>query len=122
MRKCILVGLCLAIECFSQVFTANVTGLITDPNDAAIPNATIKVKNTATNEERRAASNGSGRYTISQLLPGSYDLTAEAAGFRSSVQRVLLTAGQSAEINIGMQLGEVTQTVEIQASPLQVDS
>jgi len=123
MRKCILLVSCVtAAGCFGQVFTANVTGLVTDPNQAAIPNAIIKIKNTATNEERRATSNDTGRYSISQLLPGAYELTAEMQGFRSYVQRVSLTAGQTAELNIGMQLGEVTQTVEIQGSVLQVDS
>jgi hypothetical protein len=88
-----------------------------------VPGAIIKIKNSATNEERRATTNTAGRYTLSQLLPGKYELTAEMQGFRTYAQReVVLTAGQSAEISIGMQLGEVTQTVEIQGSILQVDS
>src|SRR3954471_22632498 len=102
MRKyarTVLTGVCLlmAMQAYGQVFTANVTGFITDPNEAAIPNATIRIRNTATNEERRVTTSSDGRYTLSQLLPGNYELTAEMQGFRSSLQRVSLTAGQSAE-------------------------
>ena len=81
---------CLTISaglCAAQVFTANLTGLITDPNQSAMPGVSVRIKNVATNEARQTVTGGEGRYTFSQLLPGSYDVTAESTGFRSLVQR-----------------------------------
>ncbi|MBI1791544.1 MAG: carboxypeptidase regulatory-like domain-containing protein [Acidobacteria bacterium] len=112
-----------AVSCFGQAFTANLTGLVTDPNNAAVPGVTIKLKNVATNETRQAKSGTEGRYTFSQLLPGGYELTAEMAGFRTVQQRgITLVANQSGELNIALQLGEVTQTVDVAESVTQVDS
>jgi hypothetical protein len=109
--------------CFGQAFTANLTGVATDPAGSVIPGVVVKLKNTATNETRQAASGTEGRYTISQLLPGNYELTAEVRGFKTFVQRgITLLANQSAELNFTMQIGEIAQTVEVTESVVAVDS
>src|SRR5712691_2220374 len=81
---------CLTIAagfCPAQVFTANLTGLVTDPNQSVMPGVSVRIKNVATNEARQTITGAEGRYTFSQLLPGSYDVTAESTGFRSLIQR-----------------------------------
>ena len=77
-------GLCVlgSVVCYGQVYTANLTGVVVDPNQAAIPGATVRLKNLATNEERQTTTGPTGRYTLSQLLPGTYDLSAEMRGFK----------------------------------------
>ncbi len=76
----------------------------------------------ATAEERTAQTSGEGRYTFSQLQPGSWELTAESWGFRSFIQRsIILTASQTASLNITMQLGEVSQSVEVATVSLQLE-
>ncbi len=129
MLRCIS-GLCLAISiligslpCSGQTFTANLTGVVTDPAGADIPNVTIKLENAATREKRETATGAEGRFTFSQLLPGIYQIQAEAPGFKAFLQRnINLVAGQSAAVNISMEIGEFSQRVEIGAAAVQVDT
>jgi hypothetical protein len=112
-----------ANTCYGQAYSANLTGLVTDPNNAAIPGATVKIRNTDTDDTRETHTGAEGRYTLSQLLPGRYELSAEASGFRTIVQRgITLQANQSADIPIAMQLGEVTQSVEVVAAAPVIDT
>lgn len=109
--------------CFGQAFTASLTGIVTDPNGAAMPGATVKAKNLSTNETRNSRTGPEGRYTFSQLLPGDYDVSAEAKGFKTFVQKSLTLRGnQAGELNIPMQIGDVNQTVEVQASAILLDT
>lgn len=108
---------------FGQTFTANLTGIVTDPAGAAIPEAAIRLENTSTRERREVKTNPEGRFTFSQLLPGGYELQAEAVGFKTFVQRSInLIAGQSAAVNFEMQIGAVSQQVEVGALAVQVDT
>lgn len=109
--------------CFGQAFTANLTGVLTDPNGARVPAAPLHLRNTATGEARQSASTIDGRYTFSQLLPGEYELRVVVAGFRPFVQHgILLRANQSAELDVALQLGEVSQTVEVSAAVAVLDT
>src|SRR5260370_10602408 len=106
---------CLA--CYGQVYSASLTGILTDPNQAIIPGASVKIRNVFTSDERQTTTGPTGRYTVSQLLPGTYDLTAEMRGFKVFVNRgLVLLAGQNVEFNVSLQLGHVTQTVQVQGS------
>ena len=88
-----------------------------------MPQVTVKVRNVANNDTRQTVTNADGRYTFSQIPPGSYELTAESAGFKTYVRRgITLLANQSGEADIAMQLGEVTQQVEVSAAVAQVDT
>lgn len=106
--------------CFGQAFTANITGLVTDATGAVIPGATVTATNTATNEKRTAKTSAEGRYTLPQLLPGPYELTAEAAGFKKFVQQgITLGGNQSVEVSVSLQVGMATESVEVSsAAPL----
>src|ERR1041384_3299935 len=125
MRFCaalLLTAMSLSVV-FSQTSTANLTGLITDPGGAAIPDVQITLENVATHEKRAATSGGEGRVTFSQILPGVYDLLAEAAGFKSFTQRgIVLVSGQSGAVNISLQIGDLSQRVEVGAAPLTIDT
>src|SRR5262245_40879885 len=80
----------------SQTSTSNLTGLITDPSGVALPGAKVRLENVATHEKRETTSGSEGRFTFSQILPGVYDLQAEATGFKAFAQRnITLVAGQS---------------------------
>ena len=109
--------------CFGQAFTASLTGVVTDATSAAIPGVNVKLTNTGTGDSRETSTGGEGRYTFSQLLPGNYDLNAESPGFKTFVQRaIVLRANQSAELSFSMQLGEVTESIEVAAATLQLDT
>ncbi|MEO7142027.1 MAG: carboxypeptidase regulatory-like domain-containing protein, partial [Bryobacteraceae bacterium] len=119
----IVLATAAALSCFGQAFTANLTGTVSDPKGGAMPQVTIKIRNVANNDTRQTATNSDGRYTFSQIAPGGYELTAEAAGFKTYVQRgITLVANQSGEADFAMQLGAVTQEVDVSAAVAQVDT
>ena len=86
---------------YPQAFTANLTGLVTDPNQAAVASANVKLVNTSTGETRQASTSVEGRYVFSQLLPGTYSLTVETAGFKTVTNSdITLRANQAGEVNV----------------------
>jgi hypothetical protein len=119
-----LAGICLLTTgSWAQIFTASLTGMVADPTGGAILDASVRLSNTATGEQRRTRTGADGRYTFSQLLPGRYELTAEAPGFRAFVQRdIVLQAGQAASLDVTLQVGEITQRVEVSEAVLQLDT
>ena len=98
----------------AQASTADLSGTVTDPQDAVVPGATVVVRSSATNITRTVTTNDEGRYQIFALPPGEYDLSAEAATFKKTViSPVRLTVGQSAEIQIKLEVGGQDVTVNV---------
>ena len=90
----------------AQASTADLSGTITDAQDAIVPGATVTVRSPATNITRTTTSNEEGRFQVFALPPGEYEVTAEAASFKKTViSPVRLTVGQSAEINVKLEVG-----------------
>ena len=101
---------------FSQEFRATVTGLVTDPSSAAVPNAVVQARNLATNEAAVANTDARGTYTIPFLKPGNYNVSAEAAGFKKVTRENLtLNIGQTATLNLVLEVGAVNENVTITA-------
>src|SRR3982751_6769346 len=73
----------------AQISSATMTGTITDPQGAAIPSVKVLVVETNTNFQARSETNAEGLFRIQSLQPGNYDVTFEAAGFKTLVQRGL---------------------------------
>jgi len=109
------VGLILAASVgVAQTITGALTGTVTDPSGAVIPDVKVTATNRATNLEYNAASNTAGVYNLLFLPVGSYNLSAESAGFKKTVLGPFtLEVNQTARVDIGMQVGEITQSVEI---------
>jgi hypothetical protein len=119
----VLAALAAAPPAWGQAFTGTITGVVTDPNSASVPGALVRVKNEATNDVRQVVTGADGLFVFSQLPPGTYEITAEMAGFRKSVQTgAVLRVNQTLEANIELQLGEVTQTVEVSAGVTLLDT
>src|SRR2546426_5455302 len=93
---------------------ASISGVIHDYTGAVIPGVTVTVTNPATNFTRNAISNEAGVYNFPALQPGRYDIKVELPGFRTITQKdVELQIQQSARIDFTLQVGEVSQTVEV---------
>src|SRR5437016_515960 len=93
---------------------ASISGVVHDSTGAVIPGVTVTVTNPATNFNRSAISNESGVYNFPSLQPGQYDIKVELPGFRTITQKdVELQVQQSARIDFTLQVGEVSQTVEV---------
>ncbi len=99
--------------------TALLNGTVTDASGSSVANASISVRNTDTNTTYTATSNDRGVYTVANLTPGNYELTASYTGFANYKQTgIVLTVGQAATINIGLQIAaqgeKVVVTTEVQ--------
>ncbi len=95
--------------------TGKITGVVTDSSGGAVANATVTVKSTALMSPRTIGTSTDGAYLFDLLPPGTYDVTVTASGFRTVTQTgVVLTAGFTATVNPKLQVGEVTQTVQVQ--------
>ena len=80
-----LMILVLGISAVAQSNKGTVVGTVKDPQDALVTNAKVTVVNSATGEKRDATTGDDGTYTVSNLEPGKYRVTAEAPGFQTVV-------------------------------------
>jgi hypothetical protein len=98
----------------AQVAGATVSGTVTDASDAPVADAKISITNTATGVVRDVTTDSAGFYSAPNLLPGIYEITATAPGFSTYRQKDLtLTVGASRGVNISLQVGQVTQHVDV---------
>ncbi len=105
--------------------TASVTGTITDPSGASVAGAKVIAKDLDRGTEWPAISNGDGIYNITRLPIGRYEVRVEQQGFQKSVQSpVELQLNQIARIDFALKVGNVIDTVEVNAAPplLQTES
>src|SRR5438128_8525456 len=106
----------LVVQGLAQVRTASLTGLVADPSGGVVDNATVTVKNKATNVETSAKTDSSGYYTFASLAVGSYTLTVEMKGFKKAIRdNVDLDVGQKARIDFTLEVGAVTESVMVEA-------
>ena|SRR5437879_1940588 len=110
---CVLIG---TLSCFGQT-QAEITGLITDSSAAVVAGATATATSQGTNAVRISTTNASGIYSFPALLPGVYDLKVEKTGFRAVEQKsILLQVQQVARIDMVLQVGQVSDTIEVSAN------
>jgi hypothetical protein len=100
------------------------SGVVTDPSGAVVPNAAITIVNTATGAQREVTSDHDGRYTLAQVTPGTYKLTAKAAGFADVVINNLeLLVNQPATIPLAFEkIGATSTVVSVEAAAQQVNT
>ncbi|MFN0165190.1 MAG: carboxypeptidase regulatory-like domain-containing protein [Bryobacteraceae bacterium] len=107
----------------AQVVNATVTGTAKDPSGAVIAGAKVRAVNTDTNFDYKTETDSSGLYAFRSLPPGSYRLEAEASGFQKYVASgVTLQVNQQARIDLALQVGEMTQTVDVAATTPLIDT
>src|SRR5919108_2546002 len=112
----VLLVLLLSGNAFAQTGNASVGGFVQDPTQAFIPGVTVTATNTQTGVATTGITNESGTYTMPSLLPGTYKLTAELPGFRTQViNDVQLGQGVTARYNFTLQVGAVSDSVEVTA-------
>jgi hypothetical protein len=125
LALCMSVMFCLLLRATSlaQSDSAQISGFIKDPTGAAVPGASIVIKNEVSNYERTAKTNDTGYYIITALPPGSYTVTVEAGGFKKFQQtKKKLDPSIAATVDAELTLGEVTETIEVVASVSSVQS
>lgn len=94
--------------------TGSISGVVVDEKQAAIPNATVTVRNIEQNVPRIAQTDDEGRYNFPNLPVGSYELIIEATGFAKYVQTgITLALNQAAVVDVAMRTGGVQETVTV---------
>jgi hypothetical protein len=119
---CIL-GVMFAYPSFGQEFRSVLTGQVTDPSGAVIRGATVTAVENSTGTSYTNKTTARGVYYIPYVLPGTYKVTAEAHGFKVSVQdNVLLTASQTFAQNFKLEVGAASEKVEVTAAPPELET
>ncbi len=103
-----------AFSAVAQQGRGTIFGTVTDPSGAAIKSAKINIRNTATNTVTLTESNGDGYFLSPPLAVGSYEITAQASGFKKEIRSGLtLEVDQHAEVNLQLQVGATSESVQV---------
>lgn len=112
---------CISILTFAGLGIAQdtrgtISGTITDPNGQAVPNATVQVIDPARGATKAFTTNGEGIYRATFLMPGTYQVVVEAAGFKKAVRdKVVVEIGASVSVNVPLEIGGAEETVNVTA-------
>ena len=93
--------------------TGAISGTVTDPSNAVIPNAPVTLTNLGTGVSVTATTNSNGAYNFPLLQPASYKITVKQQGFRTVEQTVTVTVGQTTTANINLLVGQSSEVVEV---------
>src|SRR5215475_3092423 len=115
LAVCLLIGTPALLAQTSN--TGTVAGTVVDPSGAAVVDATVTMIDPATNTTRTTPTNDAGRYIFANVTPAVYNVTLTKAGFRTAkLTNQVVNVSTTRTLNITMELGAVTQTVEVTAT------
>ncbi|MGB5015433.1 MAG: carboxypeptidase-like regulatory domain-containing protein, partial [Pyrinomonadaceae bacterium] len=108
--------ICVGQVLAQSTLTGGVTGKVTDPQGAIVPNATVKVTNTGTNSTVTVTANNEGAYSVTNLQPGTYRLEISSGGFApSKAEGVVVEVGRATNIDVKLTVGTAVAEVEVTA-------
>ena len=111
------------VPCWGQANTGTISGTVTDPTGAVIPQADVTVTNTSTGVTSSTTANASGHYAFLALPPGTYNLSAVKTGFATSkFSGIPLRIYQQLTQDVILKVGAATQTITVQAAPTLVNT
>jgi hypothetical protein len=113
--RSVLVLLILSLFAFGQAETGMITGTVTDASGAVVPNATVTATNTQTQQIRNTTSNSAGIYTLTNLQPGIYSVSVQAANFGAFTRQVQVTVGGRSGLDAQLAVQATGTTVEVTA-------
>jgi len=111
----VLISMLGAQTAAAQTTSAALAGVVTDESGAAVPGASVTVRNTGTGATSRTITDAAGRYSLSSLDPGDYEVRVELTGFKTVVRGgVGLRVGGGSTVDVTLSLGQVTEQVIVQ--------
>ena len=119
----VFAALLIPMSANSQELRGKISGRVTDSNGAAVPGATVTVTDVTRAATTTLTTNGDGLFDAPYLLPGTYQVLVEAAGFKKSLQdKVIVAINETRNLAITMDVGTVQETVTVtsESSPLNV--
>jgi hypothetical protein len=100
-----------------QTVYGSLAGTVLDSSGAAVPGTTVTLTNLGTSDKRTMESDAAGAYTFVNILPGSYRIDAEKSGFKHFKREpIVMEVGSGLRIDLAMEVGAVTQTIEVTAA------
>ncbi len=127
MRNAVIVFFAALLFAFAgaawaQTETGQITGTVLDQQGNGVPKAKITVRNTGTGAVRETASDEHGAFIVTNLLPARYAVLAEAPGFTKLDQQVDLAPGGRVSLDLKLQVGKVSETIEVSATAVSVNT
>ena len=121
--RLLLLAALFALSVLGQGLTS-LSGVVSDPSGAVVPNANLTLEDTATAAKRETVSDSAGNYTFAQIRPGTYKLSGKAAGFREViVNEVRLLVNTPATVNVVFEhVGSVSEVVSVSAEAIQINT
>src|SRR6266852_4348193 len=114
---CVVVcSLLAAAAAMAQIPTGGIAGIVYDPTKAVVPGAQVTLRDAETAATRQTATSAEGYYQFPLLRPSTYEVTVELKGFQRMLQRnIVVNAGEIAHVDVTLELGDTSQTVEVTA-------
>ena len=109
-----------AFMAYGQSYYGTLRGNVTDPNAGAIGTAKVTMKNEGTSEARSAVTASAGEFVFNEVVPTTYSITVEAPGFKKFEQhRIVVGTQQQIELALRMEVGQVTESIQVtESAPL----
>lgn len=119
--RLLLAGLVAVAAVFAQSTSGGVNGTITDTTGAVVPGTSVTLSNVGTGVEVTSGSNASGFFVFVNVQPGNYTLVAEQAGFKTALLPTFnVGVNQTVTQNLSLEVGNVTETIEVMAQAEQL--
>jgi hypothetical protein len=116
-------GLLIAIALNAQTPTGTIQGNVQDPSQAAVPGARVEIVNSASGEAKHLVTDTGGRFVQPFLLPGLYNVTIDATGFRRAQQQAIqLDVGQNRSVDFHLDVGNTKTEIQVVATTPAIDT
>ena len=121
--RCFALAVLGLASAWGQISTGTIVGVVEDASGAVVPNAQITVTQTATGEVRRSVTTAGGEFNLPFLQIGPYTVSATAGGFKTkTLSGITLRVDQTINLQIQLELGATTETVEVTGAAPLIDS
>ncbi len=123
MTKALVLAFTILLPAMAQETRGVIQGRVSDSSGGSIASAEVRATNTATGVEVTAVTNEAGNYTLPYLLAGTYTLQAQAPGFKKSIRDgIELRINDRVDVNIELQVGQTTESIEVRADTPLLDT
>ena len=108
---------------YGQVLYGSLVGTVTDQSNSVVPNATVSIQETLTGQTHQETTDSGGRYSVVNLIPGTYSVRASAKGFKTIEQSAFtITPNTVNRLDFHLEIGEASQTVTVSAEALELQT